>query len=174
MHQPVAGSVHQTSISEVEKSHGLSDRQIGGSVSHRLLYLEIIEISHSAIRILRVEGIKCHTNTLEGLQLIRRNHLPADIFPVLAIQRIGILQLALIVITPKAKPNHPFIQWFNHLLVGILIIASQCQALIRLHHAQGSVWHVDGTETSLITSFQLRSIQFHRCIRHRTYRTLGK
>ena len=174
MHQSMSSSIHQTAISEIRESYGLSDRQIGCSVSHRLLHLEIIENSHTAIQFLLVESIKCHTNTLEGLQLIRRNHLPADIFPVLAIQRIGILQLALIVITPKAKPNHPFIQWFNHLLVGILIIASQCQALIRLHHAQGSVWHVDGTETSLITSFQLRSIQFHRCIRHRTYRTLGK
>ncbi|WP_411197567.1 glycosyltransferase family 25 protein [Segatella copri] len=71
MHQSMSGSIHQTAISEIRESYGLSDRQIGCSVSHRLLYHEIIKISHTAIHIFLIEGIKCHTYTLEGLQLIR-------------------------------------------------------------------------------------------------------
>ena len=133
----MSGSIHQTAISEIRESYSLSDRQIGSSVCHRLLHLEIIKISHTAIQFLLVESIKCHTYTLKGLQLIRRKHLLTDILPVLTIQRVGILQLALIVITPKSQPyDLTFSQRLPNFLVGILIITSQVQPLIRLDNAQ--------------------------------------
>ena len=77
--------------------------------------MQLIKISHASIHSRLVKGIQRYTHPLEGLQLIRRKHLLADILPGLAIQRIGILQLALIIITPKAQPNKLAIKRANNI-----------------------------------------------------------
>ena len=119
-------SIHQVTISKIKESDGLSDRQISSSVSHRFLHLEVIKISHAAVHSRLVKGIQRYTHTLEGLQLIRRKHLLSDILPSFSIKRVGILQQTLIIITPKAQPYHLVLgNRLQHLLVGILVVASQ-------------------------------------------------